>query len=226
MRITKRQLKRLIQEEFEYALNNAVVSEQMSCPSGTQQVKQGGGCVKIKSNEKPYSPPEKVAPLANAGKEKKTPTKKTPQQKPVGVVQTLVDAPGKAKKAVIKAIDKKVTPVVARVARQTRKGLKGTKREKAMPFGHFSDMKETKMRITKRQLKRIIKEQVAGTRYTPGTPAGETKTSDDWIDFLQSVIDTELHDMGSSAEAEGHNIGDALEIVRVHFKDLARGSTR
>ena len=82
------------------------------------------------------------------------------------------------------------------------------------------------MKITKRQLRRIIREQVAGTRYTPGTPAGETKTSDDWIDFFQSVIDAELHDMGSSAEAEGHNIGDALEIVRVHFKDLARGSTR
>jgi hypothetical protein len=91
------------------------------------------------------------------------------------------------------------------------------------------------MKITKRQLKRIIREEKARSIRESGAedymsakvaaanyldrPSTETKTTNEWADFILSVIDTELYDMGSNAEFEGSNIGNALEVVRRQLKD-------
>ena len=113
------------------------------------------------------------------------------------------------------------------------------------------------MKITKRQLRRIINEEATKllVEITPGaagqaamgglTPADqgfaaaaaddharshkssvETKTPEQWADFVYDVISTELWGMGSDEIIEGSNIGDGLEIIRRAFKDAARGPTR
>jgi spore coat polysaccharide biosynthesis protein SpsF (cytidylyltransferase family) len=106
------------------------------------------------------------------------------------------------------------------------------------------------MKITKRQLRRIIKEEKARLLHEAPTPyereearrfsvedmdthpasrrksSVETKTPEQWADFVYDVISTELWDMGSDEIIEGSSIGDGLEIIRRTFKDAARGPTR
>jgi len=95
------------------------------------------------------------------------------------------------------------------------------------------------MKITKRQLRRIIKEErnrvlvefnAAARRRAHSVnrrqPFTEAKTPEQWADFVYDVISTELRDMGSDEIIEGSNVGDGLEIARRQFKDAARGPTR
>ena len=92
------------------------------------------------------------------------------------------------------------------------------------------------MRITKRQLRRIIKEEkrklfkearpVHAGQWASAAEAAEPKTAKEWVEHLGQIIDQDLTSRGAWYEEEGHEIVEALELLRREIKDEMRGPTR
>jgi hypothetical protein len=92
------------------------------------------------------------------------------------------------------------------------------------------------MKITKRQLKRIIREERArlikeqpGARMTRPDPAKEPdylKTADEWVETLGQLIDQDMADRNVDLRDEGGEVVEALEMLRREYKDEMRGPTR
>ena len=100
------------------------------------------------------------------------------------------------------------------------------------------------MKITKRQLRRIIKEEKArlikevGLSRAGGRPvhagqwasaaeAAETKTTSEWVEHLGQIIDQDMTSRGlTSYKEEGAAVIAALEQLRREIKDEMRGPTR
>ena len=84
------------------------------------------------------------------------------------------------------------------------------------------------MKITKRQLKRIIKEEKVRLikegaeellqREDPTREPDYTRTTDEWVDYLGQLIDQDLIDRKSSLEDEGGKLIEALEDLRHEYK--------
>ena len=94
------------------------------------------------------------------------------------------------------------------------------------------------MKITKRQLRKIIKEEmarseaddymsakVAAVNYLD-QPSIEAKTAKQWADNLGQIIDQDLTSRGVWYEDEGAEVITALEQLRHKVKDAMRGPTR
>ena len=94
------------------------------------------------------------------------------------------------------------------------------------------------MKITKRQLRKIIKEEmarseaddymsakVAAVNYLD-QPSIEAKTAKEWVDHLGQIIDQDLSSRGVWYEDEGNAIAQALEVLRREIGDKARGDLR
>ena len=95
------------------------------------------------------------------------------------------------------------------------------------------------MKITKRQLRRIIKEEmarseaddymsakVAAVNYLD-QPSIEAKTAKEWVDHLGQIIDQDMTSRGlTSYKEEGAAVIAALEILRREIKNEIRGDTR
>ena len=109
------------------------------------------------------------------------------------------------------------------------------------------------MKITKRQLRRIIKEEKARLIKEAGRPhsmregrtvadldreasmrekdpmsiAAETKTTSEWVEHLGQIIDQDMTSRGlTSYKEEGAAVIAALEQLRREIKDEMRGPTR
>ena len=99
------------------------------------------------------------------------------------------------------------------------------------------------MRITKRQLRRIIKEEKHRILKEQGMPgiegpvrdlwgpkedqAVDLKTADEWADHLGQIIDQDMTSRGlTSYREEGAAVVEALEMLRREIKDEMRGPTR
>jgi len=97
------------------------------------------------------------------------------------------------------------------------------------------------MKITKRQLRRIIKEEKArllseanNNPYDDGTWTGKSgravgnypRDTKDWVEALGQLIDQDLTSRGVWYEQEGDEVIKALEILRREIKDAMRGPTR
>ena len=77
------------------------------------------------------------------------------------------------------------------------------------------------MKITKRQLKRIIKEEKAKILRE-----SVTNTATDWFEMLAQTIDQDLTSRRVWYEDEGRAIVEALEMLRRYYADEMRGPTR
>ncbi len=85
------------------------------------------------------------------------------------------------------------------------------------------------MKITKRQLKRIIKEEKARLlrEAGPDSAVGDyPRDTRDWVDTLGQLIDQDMTSRGVWYEQEGAAILEALELLRYEIKDEMRGPTR
>ena len=87
------------------------------------------------------------------------------------------------------------------------------------------------MKISKRQLKRIIKEEKRKVlNEQPGTaisrPGDEITMAGDWYDAINNLIYSELAASGSDLKVDGRAIIEALENLRRDLKDELRGPTR
>ena len=85
------------------------------------------------------------------------------------------------------------------------------------------------MKITKRQLRRIIKEEKARLlRETgPGSAVGDyPRGARDWVETLGQLIDQDMTSRGVWYEQEGAAILEALELLRREIKDEMRGPAR
>ena len=94
------------------------------------------------------------------------------------------------------------------------------------------------MKITKRQLRRIIREERRHLReeyvwpevefpITSVSEAAELKTADEWVDHLGQIIDQDMTSRGlTSYKEEGAAVIAALEILRREIKNEIRGDTR
>ena len=85
------------------------------------------------------------------------------------------------------------------------------------------------MRITKRQLRRIIKEEKAKLlRETgPGSAVGDyPRDTRDWVETLGQLIDQDMTSRGVWYEEEGAAIMSALEQLRREIKDEMQGPSR
>ena len=82
------------------------------------------------------------------------------------------------------------------------------------------------MRITKRQLRRIIKEEKASL-IKEQTARPRSKTSNEWYDALMNFIDQDMtaRDVDMRDE-ESYELIKALEDLRREFTDEKRGPTR
>ena len=108
-----------------------------------------------------------------------------------------------------------------------RNGLPSFTADWKGPRGSLQIVREGRARVTKRRLRRIINElgdpalrdQWMGKESESGTP-------DEWYDFLMSVIDTEIYDRGSDLSTESSSIVEALERARRSITDEIRGPTR
>ena len=74
------------------------------------------------------------------------------------------------------------------------------------------------MRITKRQLKRIIREQVTEPDYL--------KSAEDWVEHLGQLIDQDMTERNVDLRDEGWAVVEALEMLRREYKDEIKGPTR
>ena len=83
-------------------------------------------------------------------------------------------------------------------------------------------------KLTRSQLRKMIQEQVAGTKYTPGSPSEPDylKTSDEWAEHLGQLIDQDMIERNSDLGKEGNELVEALEMLRREYKDEMRGPTR
>ena len=96
--------------------------------------------------------------------------------------------------------------------------------------------KEGVMKITKRHLKRIIREEKArlikearpvhAGQWASAAEAEYPKTADEWVDWLGQIIDQDLTSRGVWYSEEGAAIIEALELLRREIKDEMRGPTR
>jgi len=85
------------------------------------------------------------------------------------------------------------------------------------------------MKITKRQLKRIIKEEKARLiqELDHSHSVGDyPRDSRDWFETLAQFIDQDLTSRGVWYEDEGREVIKALEQLRRYYADEMRGSTR
>ena len=92
------------------------------------------------------------------------------------------------------------------------------------------------MRITKRQLRRIIKEEkrklinevnpLDDLRDRMQGMKGHSKNTSDWVEMLGQLIDQDLTERGLWYEDEGVEIVEALEMLRREIKDEMRGPSR
>jgi hypothetical protein len=70
------------------------------------------------------------------------------------------------------------------------------------------------MKITKRQLRRIIKEEM-----TNQAEAASPKTANEWAEHLGQIIDQDLSSRGVWYEDEGQAVMTSLEMLRRDIKD-------
>jgi len=102
------------------------------------------------------------------------------------------------------------------------------------------------MKITKRQLRRIVKQEkrkvikeqgmpgidkavrdLWGDKPSEGRDVGDYQRDvDDWVDTLGQLIDQDMTSRGVWYEDEGEAILTALEHLRREIKDELRGPTR
>ncbi len=80
------------------------------------------------------------------------------------------------------------------------------------------------MKITKRQLRRIIKEEKARILQLreagPGSAVGDyPRDARDWVEMLGQLIDQDMSERGVWYEQEGAAIMQALEQLRYEIKD-------
>ena len=78
------------------------------------------------------------------------------------------------------------------------------------------------MRVTKRQLKRIIKEEKAKLlrEAGPGSAVGDyPRDARSWVEMLGQLIDQDMSERGVWYEQEGADIMEALEQLRYEIKD-------
>jgi hypothetical protein len=93
-----------------------------------------------------------------------------------------------------------------------------------LPYEYNSGVVDRKqgnnmMKITKRQLRRIIKEVTAAAGAYP-------KTAADWVETLGQLIDQDMTARGADLRAEGSEVVKALEMLRREYTDEMRGPTR
>jgi len=92
------------------------------------------------------------------------------------------------------------------------------------------------MKITKRQLRRIIKEEKAkllnevspeaDLRSRMQNMKAHSKNSRDWFEMLAQLIDQDLTSRGVWYEDEGSDVVKALEDLRRYYADEIRGPQR
>ena len=83
------------------------------------------------------------------------------------------------------------------------------------------------MRITKRQLRRIIQEQ--SERMSRPNPAAEPdyiKTADEWVEHLAQIIDQDMTKRNVDLRDEGSALVEALETLRREYSDEIKGPSR
>jgi hypothetical protein len=76
------------------------------------------------------------------------------------------------------------------------------------------------MRITKRQLRRVIQEQMGSTSYEP------LKTAAEWVEHLGQLIDQDMTERNVDLRDEGSELIEALEMLRREYKDEISGPNR
>ena len=84
------------------------------------------------------------------------------------------------------------------------------------------------MKITKRQLRRIINESgvLAGDRWMDEEPSG-MKTEGEWYDDIMNFIDKDMTARGvDMRDEESYELIKALESLRRTLTDEKRGPTR
>ena len=102
------------------------------------------------------------------------------------------------------------------------------------------------MKVTKRQLKRIIKEEKLKLlrEVTPGERADALryakedsgdmmdgsyeplKTANEWVEHLGQLIDQDMTERNVDLRDEGSEVVKALEMLRREYTDEMRGPTR
>ena len=84
------------------------------------------------------------------------------------------------------------------------------------------------MKITKRQLKRIIKEERARLikEQSPAAGPDYIKDARDWIETLGQLIDQDMTSRNVDLRDEGRELVEALESLRREYQDEMRGSFR
>lgn len=78
------------------------------------------------------------------------------------------------------------------------------------------------MRISKRQLRRIIKEEKAKLlrEAGPGSAVGDyPRDARSWVEMLGQLIDQDMSERGVWYEQEGAALLKALEMLRYEIKD-------
>jgi hypothetical protein len=101
-----------------------------------------------------------------------------------------------------------------------------------LPYEYNSGVVDRKqgnniMKITKRQLRRIIKEEKAKLLKEVTAAAGAyPKTAADWVETLGQLIDQDMTARGADLRAEGSEVVKALEMLRREYTDEMRGPTR
>ncbi len=93
------------------------------------------------------------------------------------------------------------------------------------------------MKITKKQLRRIIKEEKAkllsetgygahAGQWASAAEAADPMTAKEWTENLGQIIDQDLSSRGVWYEDEGRAIISALEALRRQIGDKMRGDVR
>ena len=83
------------------------------------------------------------------------------------------------------------------------------------------------MKITKRQLRRIIKEEKAHLQEALAEMEPDyLKDANDWVETLGQLIDQDMTERNVDLRDEGWEIVEALEMLRREYKDEIKGPTR
>lgn len=80
--------------------------------------------------------------------------------------------------------------------------------------------KNESIKLTRRQLRKMIQEQMGSTSYEP------LKTAAEWVEHLGQLIDQDMTERNVELRDEGHEVVEALEMLRREYKDEMRGPTR
>jgi hypothetical protein len=108
-----------------------------------------------------------------------------------------------------------------------RNGLPSFTADWKGPRGSLQIVREGKMKITERQLRRIIKEATRSKPWAFQTEAASPKTADEWVEHLGQIIDQDMTSRGlTSYKEEGAAVVEALEKLRREITDEMRGPTR